>query len=375
MAIYAHKFRLAFAVSLIGISTRGTFAACILWVNRIYRNALQFGFVFNKRPQFKETPTAMPCSLGLSNSFLGSVSNAFEIFKRKSRTLCLSLIYKVFCYAVVFKVAEILFTSAKPFQQFVNRAGTFTRLRLFACLMLQSLSQLRVFLPNSFHFRACKSLACGVSRQINNSKINADNIVWDKRRIFGNVTNAIQKELSFAVNQIYFAFAMLKQFSLMLTHYKRNVKATFNSPEINQIIRFKSDNTVVVSNRAVFFEKGLFFGLNFVTISDLRNQPNDHLSGQIKSLFGFFVNNLVQVKLLENLVLKRLLANPIRRFVGFFKRLKQSGSLAFERFQFEIHNQFHIIKYRLFVELMQAGIDSNAFLRRLEVRRSPAVSL
>ena len=27
MAIYAHKFRLAFAVSLIGISTRGTFAA------------------------------------------------------------------------------------------------------------------------------------------------------------------------------------------------------------------------------------------------------------------------------------------------------------------------------------------------------------
>lgn len=362
MAIYALKIRLSFPISLIGISTRGTRAAGISRVNEIYRNAIQFALVFNKRPQFKETPTAMPCFLRLAKPFLCSLSDTAQIFERKRTVLCLSLIYKVFCYAVVFKFAEILFTSAKPFQQFVNRAGTFARLRLFACLMLQNLSLLRVFLPNSFHFRACKSLACGVSRQTNNSKINTDDVIRNKRRIFENIANAVQKELTFAVNQINFAFAMLKQFSLVIAHYKRDVQSTFNSPDRNNIVLFEGNNAVIVSDRTQRFESSLFFVLDFVGIRNFSDLSDNHLTRKIKHLSGWFIDNFVQVKLTEGFILKRLLGNPITRLVCFFQSFKQSSMLNFQRFEFDIYNQFHTFKYRTKGAHNQAWIDSNALL-------------
>lgn len=362
IAVFTNKFRLANTVSFFAMTAIRAGSACVLRIYEIYRNTCQFRFVSYKTAKFVETPTAMPCFLRPPKPFHRSLFYPFQIFESKSGVLCLSLIYKVFRYAVIFYAAEILFTSTESFQQFVNRARTFAGLRLTTCLALKQLSLIAEFLTDSFNFQTCKRFACGVSRKIDYSKVNSDYVIRNKRRIFGNVANTVQKELSFAVNQIYFAFAKLEQFSLMLTHYKRNVQSAINSPDRNNVRLFERDYAVIVGDRPQRFESGLFFVLDFIRIRHLRYLANHHLRAQVKQSASFAVNDFMQVELRKCFRLKSLFRNPITRLVCFFHSFKQSVGLHFERLQFEINNQFHRFYYRKSCVYVQVNFDSNALL-------------
>ena len=335
------KFRLGLAVSFFAMSTTVARLARIFRTNGNNLNSIQFSFVFEKISELKKTPTTNFSPLRFPKPFFDSSSNAFKIFDGNSSISAFGCLNEFFRYFVVCQLAKVFLSLSDSFEKFVDRTRTLSALRLLTCFVLKQLSPVGVFQANGFNIFSAKRFSVRRGCDVHHAEVNADNVIGNYRIIFRHVANGIKKELTFAVNQINFAFQKRQKFSLMFTANKRNCLPSVQSPKRNFIAAFESQNAAVVSNRTVLSKFGLLLFLNLVTVGNFANRSNGHLGTKLKFRLSFLIDNFVNVELFENLIIESLFANPITRFVGTLKRLQQIPVLAFERLQFKINNQLH----------------------------------
>lgn len=334
-----------FTISFIGEAAARAGAAGVARVNRQHGHAVPLGFVFKKSSELVKRPITMLGSLRFSNRY--PVSDTRQIFDGQSAACAFSVKNQVFTDAVVY-IALVAGLSARQLFKFA--------LGGFCAFALQTLTAIRHFAPLAFNLCAGHYLSVRRGSYVGNPKVHAQGISKAAFRRFFDVADAVQIEVALAVYQINFAFAIGQKLSLIFAAHKRNNEPARHSPKGNSIVGFEADNSIVVSDAAVPFERALSLLVQLVSVRDFRDTAHDHLRGEVKLRLRFVVRQLVQSELFERwlwLGLPALFTNPITRRIRSFKRLAQRLSLLRCWLQFEINYQLHAVIIAHFIKYRQ----------------------
>lgn len=285
---------------------------------------MQFGFVFQKRSQLTERPTAQfrperfVAPLGRKPD-MGKVFNRdsfVPLFNRKDDSLC---------NGVVDDRCRGPFPAFKPFQKF--GAVSFTRvrftLRAFALNGCTNLLSLFTVLVDPIRSML---IAVGRNDNIGDAEVHADKLFHVLDVFIGNIDGLKKIKLPLFVEQIRLSFDVREVFRIMTN--KGHLQSPAECPNRHEGSGV-GQNPAVVSDGTERPEAALGFPVQFIRICHSAYATYKHLCGEIKRGLEIVITKTVDFELIENFMLPCDFRNRVANDVGLFDGIKkQSGLFA-----------------------------------------------
>lgn len=319
------------AIGFVDTAADGTFPTGVARVNRVHRDACPSRLVSDKTFELEERPVGVPCAL--LASYRDPRPNPCEFFQGNRPLRVMRLLHDALTDCVVGVFLETSLSST-DLAQLATRG-----LRAFA---LQVAATMGVDAALLLNCRAAERLPIGVSREIDDAKIDAKRVRNVNRVGISYFAGGCEKEAIAEQDQVAFALPGLQQFALALPADKGNMQATVNCPDRDRrLANVPAQDTVIVYDSTVRLERALSFAVELVSVSHLRQQAHNYLRRQAETFLDLVVQQLVQVKRLEGLRLPGSRADIVTRFVGEFQRAVQRVSLSSIGQEFDLCNQLH----------------------------------
>lgn len=322
---------LGFSVSLGDVSAGRTRPAGVAWVDGHTRDSDALRLVFDEGAKLPESPVVQPFPLLLAG--LNPLADMRQVFQRNAEAGAFSSGNDCLRYAVVLVLLEPpLFAAHLP------KAA----LCCFGADALQDGASFGVAFAVLLDCCAGVLVAFAVRGDVHDTHVNAEHSVRREQSRVIEVAHGAEIPLAAHEHQIDFAFAMLKQATLMLATDEDDLVPPIQKPKRNDVIGAETQDTVIVWLRAVFAECALFLGVQLIGISHFRDAAHGYLSGEPEAFPQLGITRLVQVVLPEYLGLKCPLREPVARLVATLKRSAQSVFLLWRWLQTKVGNEFHI---------------------------------
>ena len=318
---HTQKLGLGFPVALIDMPTHETFSARVAWIDGYDRDASQLCLVFDKASKLGETPIVQAFSLLFVGLTAGS--NVFQILDLNAESGAFRSGNDALGNAMVMVLLESpLFSAYLPEAAF----------RGFCADTLKDSATFSVSLPVRFDAGAGMLVPETIGCDINDAEIHSQHAVGGEQAGVVEITNRAQIPLSAHEHQINFAFAMLKQLSLMLSTNVSDLFAPRQQPKRNKFIRAKAQNSVVVGLSCMLAEDALRFLVDLVRIGNLCYATHSYLCSQLELCAKFSVKRFVHIKLPKYLRFPSSRREPIASFVATLKGCAEQSFLAFAGF-------------------------------------------
>jgi hypothetical protein len=163
------------------------------------------------------------------------------------------------------------------------------------------------------------------------------------------------------MNEIGFSLNVRKIFGVMAN--ERDLQSSINRPDRDRVL-FVGKNTDVISNCSQWLKNSLRFLVPFISIHDLGNTPNNHLSGKIQRILNLSVNKMVKSELIEFSFLPCNPRNLIAGKIGSLQGSQKREYLFFGREKFDLKSQLHSLSITQMFEIVKNlfGRRARAFL-------------
>jgi hypothetical protein len=341
MTNLANKFSLAFPVGFLAVATRATGAACIAWVNCNDFNSRQSRFVFDELAKLKERPSGNLYSLWLAK-LVASVAYALEVFKSDVSRSVLSQHNELFADLVVKVSPETRLAFRNSFQFAANIQRTLPAILLLIAFALKALTLRVVAQSDRLNFFAAMLFAKAISRQIDNSQINAKKISRWNGRMFRQVNRHKQEPLAvFSENQITLPFSKAESLLLIFAHHEGNNYALRQGLDRYAVKPFEAHQMIIKRHSRMLAKLWLDGFIPFEGFRDLSNATDSKLRRQGESFAQQGVVEFLQMKLIGSLSLKGFLSKPVCGFIKGFDGLPQFNGLLFIWKQLSLQGKFH----------------------------------
>lgn len=301
-------------------------------VSRFYNNqfnTIQSSLVSQKGAQLSERPTTK-FSPKLFVSAFRSKADIGQILNGYTFTLSFSRLYNAFCDSVVDYGSRCSFFARKAFQEAsspfrpfaLNR--TTNRLPMFTVCVK----------PIGRMFNAIRS-----NNYVRETEVNTDKGLNIVHILFGNINSLKEIKFTFFVDQIRFPLNV-RQISRIVAN-KINLLSTSNAPQGNDVIRFVSHNTIIISNTSKWSEGTFDFLIKFIRICNLCNRAYKHLGRKFKSGLIDVVNFVMEFEIVKDAFRPSYFRNSIANGICFLDSFKKQISLFSGWKKFDFQRQFH----------------------------------
>ena len=350
-------------IQLFDMATQRTFTRSISRVDGNDLDACQFRLVLNIAPKLTEAPTAQFSASGFLNP--NPRTNALQIFEDNRPIRVFSLLD----YFLADLVVEI-----RSIASLFSFAVSESPLRRFSLLRLKIASQSAMPLSQVSNLRAGETLPIGVGSNPSDAEIDAEKAVRIViRRRLNHIDCREQKPFSISENKIGFALSRFKKLLLLLAGHKADLLTTGGRPDRNVIFAIP-ENAVIKSDGTVKPEDSLRLFIKFIGIGDFCDHSYGDLGGETELFTDFFVSELMQLKLTENLMFPRNTRALIGCLVSQAKRLFKRLRLRGIRSQFDSNGQFHVSNYTRLLFLIPIANQETIALSRAISNSSPTNS-
>lgn len=326
------------------VTARGASLAGVGRVNEHNRHTRQRRLVLDKAAQLVKRPRVQLASLRAPSLY--PVADARQIFEGNGASGALRLLYKLLTDGVIDVRHKARLPAGKPPDHAPGRLRSFG---------LEPLPLAVTALPDRDDVRATVLSTVAVSGDVHQTEVNAQravnvNLLW--RLHF---TGDEQVELAPDKAQIGFSSLPLQQRKSAAAAHEGYVRPAGQCPDGDfPPIQFEGQEPVIVGKSTMLLEAVLLFLADFIGIRDFGDGANNHLCGEVKSVTGRAVDNLVQAELTEDAFTESLLANPVAGGVGLLKRLQEKAVLFGRWAQLQLRRKSHIMKFSTIVPIMQS---------------------
>ena len=314
-------------------TTRASFAR----VSRIdgqYLDPGKLSLVFNEDAELAKRPVAQ--SSALRTTGLNPAADVSQFFKTNSATGALRLLHDCLRNAVIFVALEPLLFLGKRSQPAPGCLGSAS---------LKTSAAAGKLATDGLYGVAGVVRAVAVRRDIDDAKIDTENLRrFDQFRIV-NVADAREIEAALDVHQVNFALAVRKQLPLVLAHNRLDLDASGQGPDRNNVIGFEAEDTAVVGLRRPLTEyASTLAAIGLVgrkRICDFSDAPNNDLRSKFKHYARLSIGQFVQIELARIACFKTACGQKITRLVAAFEGVSKQLGLFIRRQKFDVSNQFH----------------------------------
>lgn len=334
-------------VPLINSTALVTCLRCVAWIDQQHANTNHPRFVGDVAAKLEERPVTMFGALRFPNRFLSARANMSQLFQGTGALSAFGVRNKLLGNNVVgIRLKAALFAADRAQSAFCA----------FRADRLQTISPPLVALADSLDGDATVLITVAVRREIGDSKVNPQcgiNLIggW-----LIHVARHKEVEHPTAQDQIAFTLAGAQQLALAITARERHGLAVFlrHRPDTDRFrAKVEGQDSVIVGDAAVRPICALQPSIQLITVPNLRQAANHHLGRQAVCSLNPLIDQLLEVVLPKYLVLPRHTADVSAGGVGHFKRARQCCGLLGSRLQFNLGNNFHILKCSADVLLCQ----------------------
>lgn len=318
-------------------TTTRTGLRSIAGVNQFDQHACDFSFVGDKLAELTESPRLVPAPLGFSNR--SPFADTFQIFKSDTAISVFSLRHKPFANHMV----GIPSKSGFPAREFLEMS--FSR---FSSLALESGFKVVSHLTNLVHLFARVKLTVAVNGNMDYTQVNPDSPNGVIRRWLRGINGNCKIKYAFAENKVSLFHNPIQSNFLVSSNPDRDNLATFQGKYGNLIKPLPRKNTLVINHCRVGFESNQPGFIPAVSLSDLADSPDCHLSRKPIVFAERLVSKVVEFYLSCRTVVKGKFSKIVAGFVKSLHCLKQSIILLLVGSKFDhkrLYHTFSIDKY------------------------------
>ena len=311
-------------------ATSGANLRGVSGVNYCHQHPGEFGFVLNKPPELIEGPRIMLPPLAMPNHC--PVANTFEFFQSNTAPGAFSLCNNTLGDAVIDVSDKSLFF----LRTFLEKPpGSFC---LF-CLKLRP--QFGMAFSQSVDLSSGIDSTIRVGGDVDDTQVNAEKFGTVAYWWLFHFTDLMKIKLPIPQDKVSFTTPILKKLFLSLPGNKGNFKPATGRPDRDNI-GLPRENSLIVSNAAMPRKKAFSLSVEFIGISNLCQNTDDHLCGKLESGTQVIVEQPVESELAKGLSRPRFFADVVSSIVGRLQGIKQCLMLLRCRLEFNLGNQFHI---------------------------------
>ena len=323
------------------ITTTRTGLRGIVGINNLNLHPFFPGLVQNETKELVKRPRMQSVFVPPTKPY--SVSYSSQVLNCNTEMLCLCGLHDASTDVVVYLLGEpSLFrvsSQKKPFSR-------------FSAFTLEFCPKLNVSGPNVIYLVPGEAFPVTHRSNLDYAQVYSQEIVRLIGRWLDNVNHA--KEIPFAVpvNQVALTLSELKELTLVIATNEGDSLPTFEGPDGDFILIVAKD-AIVIGNRTMLSEHSLAFLVEFVSVTNFRIEPDNHLSGKVKTFLDVVIGKFMQLELPEDFIVPGNLAHSISRFIRPLKGGKKPFSLKFTRFKLYAYGKFHkniIANLRLYVK-------------------------
>jgi len=321
-------------------------------VDQFNQDAGNLSFVGNKLTELIESPRMVAAPLAMSN--LCPLPDAIQIFQGNQARGAFSLRHQLLADYVVGILSKVGLSTREFSEMSFSR---FRSLALERCLEFIS------FLSNLIYLLSRVKLAIAINGKVNDTEVNADS---SNRVIgcgFGGINSNSKIKHAFPQNKVSLLDHTIYPGFLISTNPDRDNLPALKSEDRNFIQPFERQNALVVDHSRMgieYYQLGL---VSAVSIGDLPNTANCHLSGEPVVFAEFLVGKMVEFYLSRCVVAKGKLGDIIAGFVKAFHSLKKRLTLLWTWSKFYHQGLLHncsIDKYLLPVKYFERRVSASS---------------
>ena len=349
---HADKFRLAFTVALIDLSTLRAGSRSVAWIDKFNRDTSSLCLVQNKALQLVEGPTVQTAALFFTSPYPDS--NTAQILQSDpaSGALC-STNYLLRNYVVRIGSETPLFPLSASHQP----------LSAFGALILKFAPKSHVARPVIVDRRAREPLAVRCVGNSHEAKVNTNPFESLILFLVRNVNGRKQKPFFVPVNQISLATLKRQQLPVVVAANERDLLPTGQCPNAGKtLVHVPRQDAKVVRDRAVFSKLAANLAIEFIGIGNLCIQADHYLCRQGELIPDLSVKPLMQRILTKLLRFPRESTQPIARRISSLKRTQESIRLLWRWLKFDLSGQLDTYLNTSSLETMQLKKERHSSL-------------
>jgi hypothetical protein len=340
-ATNTQKLRLSRTIGFVDTTAQRAKTRCVARVYRTHPHSRQLCFVFDKASQLVERPTMQSSTLTTPNR--GSITNTAKFFEGDTLIECLRSRYYALGDYVVCVPGKVPFLSTPlPEQSFGGGCD----------LALQLRPQPSVPVPDTLDHRAGVDIALAVNGDVDNAQVHPKPALpffgsalrfgrWRSRGLWS-VDGSTQVELTVPHHKVGFSLLRQEQATGAFIRQVGDALSTRKGGErYFRTSLIPTEDTNVISNRAMLAERALGLLIQLISISDLSNHPHHYLSGKHELISHAIVQHFVQSVLGEGAVLPGPLTDKVGSIVGSFNRFYERADLLWGGLQLDGSSQLH----------------------------------
>lgn len=314
--------------------TLRTLLTGMLRINLKQSNAEHSGFICQELFELIEAPVGMFRPLSFSNR---SRPYAFEILNGNVGPKCLSSMDDALADNVIGVTLKSLLFARQLFQVSLGR---------LCSSFLKCLAKPVMALACLFNLFAGESLALGISSDVHNTQINAENLIGLGWCGIFDLAGCQNVEFPSMEDKVGFAALVLKQEELLFSADEWDGLAPVNGPNVYSLIfQIEPDNSTIVGDCTSEFKSPLVFFVQFVGISNLRDCSDGWLSRQSKCFSNDIIACPVKRKLAKLLLIPSNFRNSVARRIDITESLFQREAVLLRRNELYLSRQFHNLIY------------------------------
>jgi hypothetical protein len=303
-------------ISSINTTTRRTGFTSIPRINQDYGDTSESCLVLNKTAKLEERPIGQ--SLPLAASSRNPFADTLEVFKSNATFGALSITHDILADYMVGVLLETSLSATKFVKFTLGSLGAFP---------LEIAPTVSVNPAFSVNLSTRVKVFIRVNSDINNAKVNTDEVRNFLLDGFGNITGQVKVESTVPINKVSLALSVLKHHSLVFTTHEGDEFSTIERPNRNGIWTFETQNTVVVCDGTTRLKDSLGAFVLLVGIRNLSDTTDNHLGCKPKLFFSIPICDLVKFELVECTGIPGYLTDVVTRRVSPFKGLEEDTML------------------------------------------------
>ena len=213
--------------------------------------------------------------------------------------------------------------------------------RRFRPAPLQALTKIVVPLSVLLHGVPAKGLTGAIGGKIDDAQIHAQRVGHLVRRGRGNIQRHRKEERPVPIEQVGLSLDLVKTGCLRATEAKRNQHPTGERQKRDLAQSLQGHQTLVIGDCPLATEGWFDALVTRIRLSGLADCSDRHLRRERELLTHLGVDQLLQLELIRQLLIKSHLSNRITRIIEGVHGLKQRVVLFWRWGQFQEHRLFH----------------------------------
>ena len=187
-------------------------------------------------------------------------------------------------------------------------------------------------IAHPLYLRAAETVSVAVGRDLDDSHIHAQKVIYHAGRRVWKVARRSKVELAAMVDKVGLALLRFQKLFLAWPGGVSDLEPSGGCPDAH-CVRLEAENSAVVADGTVFSEATHGLLVQLVGVRDLGNHAHDDLSAERKLLAGDVVVERLQRVLAKYLVLPCLFADPVATGVRLLNGIEQRFALGRVRVQ------------------------------------------